>query len=182
MQTNRFAINEYDPVDTLGDVLPYQIRQLDDCLRKSEYYDLERIQRGCIRPELAWCLQITILMALIVLQAVFLAKVISWLVTFTTIASIFISVIVVGFLGHCMKKSLTKYIAKRLILRGRDFEDRVQEFSQYHGWMSGITFSFGTFGSYIKMEYGDIYKDKSERKIEHSFRTYQQIRPINYLH
>lgn len=119
--TNQFAIYDYDPVDTLGDILPYQIRQLDRYLRKSKYYDLDRYLAGEGWIVFWAIVLVLVFIAALVISIIILAKSIG---AFTVLAAfgifffeIFLTVMFIT--GTC--KYLETRRKKALLARSSEF-------------------------------------------------------------
>jgi len=163
MDSNSFCLYQYDPVDTLGDILPFHIQSLDTRLRESRYYDANKyIKSGCCKIFFNFLFVLSLLF-LLVFGIIVLASIIGvW-----TIPAAFLLAFVlfgVGFLiisGINMIKS--KSIDKMLTARTNEFNYILNQFiseEPIFRELQHVSISLGQFGSYLQFNYGEEYKQR----------------------
>ena len=166
---------EYDPVDTLGDVLPYHIKLLDDRLRKSKWYETKHTFSGgaCIFWSIffASC----ILIALLVLSIIWLAGVIGvWTIPAAFGLAFVFFMIGFGF-GGFLIKSRDKKIDKMLSSRTNEFNAILNQFMAEEPLfreLNHISISVGQFGSFLELKYWNEYIDRTTGRKPHRINDY----------
>jgi hypothetical protein len=171
--TNCFALYDYDPVDTLGDILPYHLRNLDDKLRMTKSYDIQRHINSWSKC-MGWSMFIMVIIgiAALVVGIILLARTIGVWTIPAAFGILFVIVILIVFINMGMGKSRDAHLDKLLINRTKEFNSVLNEYVNQDPTLkdlSHVNYEIGEFGSFIKLDYGNEYVLRAERKKPHNF-------------
>jgi hypothetical protein len=173
--SNEFALYDYDPVDTMGDLLPYHLKQLDDRLRRSRYYNVEgTFKGGCFAILVIFLIVVALIFAL-VFSIIYLAGVIG---IWTIPAAFGLAFLYFGigfFLVSMLSKLKDHRVDKMLESRTTEFNAILNQYMAEEPLfreLNHISISVGQFGSYLKLNYGNEYLDRVSGKKPHRLNTY----------
>jgi hypothetical protein len=181
-ETNGFSLYEYDPVDTLGDLLPYHIKLLDDRLRKSRYYDAKSaFSHGCL---IFWTIFLTVivLVTALVLGIIWLSFAIGIWTIPASFGLAFLLFAVGFFFCSTVIKSRGTKIDSVLESRNREFNAILNQFMAEEPLfreLSHISISIGQFGSFLQLNYGNEYIDRTNGKKPHRINDYSDSAFVN---